>query len=344
LLKHRPPEVECDCVFLEAGPVAAATASLGATTEVIDAGRARHVWRAPGVISALREAIRRRRPEAVFAHVTKAHLYAAPAARSERAPYLWWQHEQGGQKPLMHAISGRLRASAVICSSDWTAAQQRRFSRTPVRRIYPGVELDGLPDPHLHTAGSGEPLVLGVVGRLQRWKRVELALRAMPILLDAEPRLRLRVVGAATPGLDDSYEGALRREASRLGIEHAVDFEGQVSDGRRAIGELDLLVHTAMLEPFGLTLAEALLCGVPVVAADAAGPREIVRNGVDGLLTEVADAGTLARTILELARAPARRAQMGAVGRQRALERFTAERMASEAWALVEEVAATRIR
>jgi glycosyltransferase involved in cell wall biosynthesis len=337
LLRHAPAGVTGDCVYLEPGPMAARAEALGAHVTVIDAGRARELWRAPGVVRALRGQIRRSEPDVVMAHVTKAHLYAWAAARREHVSYLWRQPERRSQKPLLHEVCGRLPSGAVICSSDITAEEQRRWRSTPVYRVHPGRELDGLGPRRAHT--DGDAVVFGVVGRLQRWKRVELALRALPGLLAALPQARLRIVGGAAAGPDAGYDEELRREAAALGVEHAVEFAGEVADGAAAIAELDVLVHCAELEPFGLVLVEAMLRGVPIVAAAEGGPTEIVRDGVDGTLVDVTDAGRLAAAAAALGGDAATRARMGAAGRERALEHFTAERMARDIWAIVAGVA-----
>jgi len=341
LLRHRPSDLEAECVFLEDGPAVDQVASLGLAARVIESGRAREAWRAPQVVRALSRAIDQAGAEIVFAHVTKAHLYASPAAKLGGLPYLWWQHERRSQKPVMHLVSAWLPSSAVICSSRWTAAQQRRPRGGEVRAIYPGAELDPPPEAHLHSAGPGGQITVGVVGRLQRWKRVELALRTWPAVLEGLPGARLRVVGAGWPGLDEGYGDELRAEAQRLGIAGSVDFTGHVPDVHRELAQIDVLLHTAQAEPFGLVLVEAMAHAIPVVAVDEGGPAEIVRSGVDGLLTP-AQTAPLAAAVLELARDPARRAQMGAVGRERALGEFGAPRMADETWALVRRLLATR--
>jgi glycosyltransferase involved in cell wall biosynthesis len=336
LLEHRPPGVEATWVFLEDGP---AIRRVDVPWALVPAGRAREVWKVRGTVRRLRAAIRETGAEVVFAHITKAHLYASVAARLEGVPYLWWQQERYGQKPLMHQVSGRLRADAVICSADHTAAEQRRrFPGTPVIRVHLGVPTDPLPPPREH--GDRDELLLGVVGRLQRWKRVELAIRALPAVRAAVPNARLRVIGTAFPGLDEDYPGELRAEAERLGVAEAVDFAGHIDDGAGAIGGLDVLVHCAELEPFGLVPVEAMLHGVPPVVPDEGGPRETVRHGVDGLRVDPTDADALAAAIIELAKDPARRAKMGDAGRERVLARFTSERMAQRAWAVVAAVAA----
>ena len=339
LIRHRPDGVEIRWVFLEPGLT---TEACPVPWAVIERGRMRHVWRWAGTVGALRGAIRTAGADLVFAHVTTAHLYAAAAARLEGVPYLWWQHERFGQKPLMHTIAGHVRARAVICSADYTAAEQRaRFPATPVVRIHPGASTRGLEEPPRRPRDDGD-VVFGVVGRLQRWKRPELAIRAMPAVVAEVPGARLRIVGEAAPGLDDDYPGELKAEAVRLGVADAVEFTGHVADGAAAIGELDVLVHCADFEPFGLAVVEAMLRGVACVVPDYGGPRETIRDGVDGLSLDPADTPRLAAAMLALGTNPDLRAAMGAAARDRALAHFTEERMAEQAWAVACAVAEGR--
>jgi glycosyltransferase involved in cell wall biosynthesis len=340
MLRHRPPEMAPACVFLDAGPVEQRVRELGAPAAVVRAGRVREAWRAPWVIRRLRAAIRAHEADLVFAHVTKAHVFAAPAARLERRPYLWWHHELPGQKPVLHALSARLPAAAVIVSSDFTAELHRRASqRVPIVRIHPGVEPEE-GDAVRAESGRDGPAAIGTVGRLQRWKRVELVLEAMPLVLESLPGTRLRIFGDAAPNFDVDYPDELRARAASLGVSDAVDFAGHVDDVRSALRSLDALVHTAEGEPFGLVLVEAMLESVPVIAPDSGGPREIVRDGVDGLLVDVTNRERLGEAILTLLRDPEQRRRMGESAHAHALEHFTAERMARDAWAVAQRVAA----
>src|SRR4051794_1662995 len=138
LLRHRPPDVDAAVVFLAGGPDEEEARALGVPVAVVAAGRAREAWRAPATIRRLRGAIRRHRADVVFSHVAKAHLYAAPAARLEQLPVVWWQHEWAGHAPRMQALAARLGADAIICSSEHTAADQRARSRgVPVETVHP---------------------------------------------------------------------------------------------------------------------------------------------------------------------------------------------------------------
>lgn len=339
LLRHRPADVDCACVFLERGPILEQVSAGGVPSQLLDSGRARELWRAPHVVRSLRSTIRREQADVVFAHVTKAHLYAAPAARLSGKPYLWWQHEEPGQKPLMQSVSGRLPAAAVICSSHWTAAEQHTPPGGEVRVIHPGVEVDSTGAARIHKGGAGDRLAIGILGRLQRWKRVELAVKMMPSVLASLPEAELHVIGGSTPGIDDGYEQELRELAVSLDVARSVRFLGHVSDVGARLSALDVLVHAASTEPFGLAPVEALAAGVPVVAVDEGGPREIVRSGVDGLLVP-ATAQALASAVTALCADPELRTRMGAAGRELVLSEFSAQRMADDTWTLVRRVAA----
>lgn len=338
LLRHRPPDAECTCVFLEAGPVFEAVEALKVPGELLDPGRAREVWRAPGAVRALQRLVERRRAEVVFAHVSKAHLYASLAARRAGVPYLWWQHESTSQKPLMQAVSARLPAQAIVCSSHWTAAEQRHRRTTRLEVIHPGAELEPPPPAHAHKASAGGAAVIGVVGRLQRWKRVELAVEAMRHVHAAEPGAVLRIIGGTTPGIDEGYGEELGARAEAEGIGRVVEFRGHVADIRAELAQIDVLLHTARSEPFGLVIVEAMAQHVPVIAVTEGGPVEILRDGVDGLLA-AAEPEALADRLLELIADPVRRERMGAEGAERAQELFSADRMAERTWTLVRSLA-----
>ena len=159
-------------------------------------------------------------------------------------------------------------------------------------------------------------------------------------MLDEEPEVHFEIAGGATA--DTTYPDERHRLAAALGVEHAVVFRGHVPAAAATMREYDVVVHTAELEPFGLVVAEALLHGVPVVCPRDGGPAEIVRDGIDGIHVDVGDREALAQAILALVRDPARRASMGRSGAAHVRERFTAERMARDAWQLAADVAGGR--
>ena len=107
--------------------------------------------------------------------------------------------------------------------------------------------------------------------------------------------------------------------ASRGDLGGEVDFRGFRDDVPAELARLDVLVHASTIpEPFGQVVLEGMAAGLPVVAADAGGPAEIVDDGVDGLLYPPGHAPALAERLRLLAGDRELRARLGRSGRERA--------------------------
>jgi glycosyltransferase involved in cell wall biosynthesis len=344
LLRNRPADVEPLCVFLDDGPALRSVRDLGIEARVVEAGRTRDVWRVPAVIGRLAGVMRRAGVDVVFAHASKAQVYASPAASLVGVPNMWYQHEvpgfnraAPGMTRVLQEVAARLPAYAVVCNSDFVAGEHsERWPGARVRRVHPGVQTAGV-RARIHRAAGDACFV--VVGRLQRWKRVELALEAMRLVLARQPRARLKILGDARPDVDADYPAELRARAAALGMAHAVHFASAVADVDEQLASADVMLHLADREAYGLVLVEALLRGIPVISPPRGGGAEIVRDGVDGLLVDPVDTPALADALVGLAENPQRRAAMGAAGRARALECFDERRTAAETWQLLRDAA-----
>jgi glycosyltransferase involved in cell wall biosynthesis len=118
----------------------------------------------------------------------------------------------------------------------------------------------------------------------------------------------------------------LRALARELRLGDSVRFLGYVSPIQEAIEGATAVVVPSLGEGFGMVALEAMERARPVIAADIGGLGELVRHGETGTLVPPAEVEPFARAIVELARDPARAAQMGEAGRRRALERFLERR------------------
>ncbi|UCC23993.1 MAG: glycosyltransferase family 4 protein [Gemmatimonadales bacterium] len=154
-----------------------------------------------------------------------------------------------------------------------------------------GVDLDTYrPDPQVRP--YAEPTLL-YVGRLKRYKRVDLLIRAVAWLRDNESAGRLIVAGKG------DYRGALERLVRRLGLTDRVSFTGFVSESEK----VDLMrrawvnLLTSPKEGWGIANLEAAACGTPTVASDAPGLRDSVQDGVTGFLVPHGDVPALAERI-----------------------------------------------
>jgi len=183
--------------------------------------------------------------------------------------------------------------------------------------------------------GYGAGRLLLFVGRLERLKGVEIAIRALALLRDREhDDLRLIVLGEDSRDGDESEKERLKAVASALGVRDRVDFLGSVAHHELPYfyAAADALVMPSYSESFGLVALEAQACGRPVVASGVSGLRSVVRDEVSGYLIDSDDPATYAERIGRLLADPELAQQMGRRGRLLA-QRFswtgTAERLES---------------
>ncbi len=167
-------------------------------------------------------------------------------------------------------------------------------------------------------------------------KRIDLFLRAFVELKTRVPHAVALVVGAGPEG-DALY--ALARE---LEIDAAVRFTGFVPDAQLPAyyAASDLYVHTCKNESFGLSVLEASAAGLPVVAVNEGGPREIVADGETGLLVEPTPQA-ISDALYALANDAARRARMGAAGKHRAAANYSWARGAQDFLQVLENLNST---
>jgi len=202
-----------------------------------------------------------------------------------------------------HAISESTRDDLVA----------RGVSSRQIRVIHPGLDASHYA-PRSGVDRTETPTFL-YVGRLMRYKGIEVALRALRIARRERSDLTLDIAGTGADG------ERLRRLAGRMGIAPAVRFHGFVAEAVK----LDLLRRTwanlfpSPKEGWGLTVMEAAGCGTPSLASDSPGLRDSVQHGRTGFLVPHGDPEALAARMLELANAPALVAELGASARQAAL-------------------------
>lgn len=145
------------------------------------------------------------------------------------------------------------------------------------------------------------------VGRLKRYKGIDLAIRAVALLRDRGTSVRLLIAGRG----DD--EASLRNLASALGVDDRVEILGYIEEARKVdlFRSAWLHVFTSEKEGWGLTNLEAGACGTPTVASDVPGLRDSVRNEESGLLVPHGDVSALADAIGRIVMDPELRERLG---------------------------------
>ncbi len=159
-------------------------------------------------------------------------------------------------------------------------------------------------------------------GQARREKRIELILRCAERVL-AQPEF-------ANVSFTYVGDGEMRTQweklAKEMGLAKRFRFVGARADLLPFFQSANLMVHAAERESFGLVLAEAMACEVPVVACAAAGPSEIVADGSTGRLVALDDEDGFAEAVEAYLRDPSLRAAHGKAARARVVERYSMER------------------
>ncbi|GIM96909.1 glycosyltransferase family 4 protein [Paractinoplanes toevensis] len=164
-----------------------------------------------------------------------------------------------------------------------------RLRRTRLLFIPNGVPAPTVPPSH------GRAKLVVAAGRLIASKRYDVLIRAFAKVAAERPDWQLRIYG------DGKETPALRALVLELGLHNHVRMMGQYSPIEPEWAKGSIAAVSADREPFGMTLVEAMRCGVPVVSTDAPhGPGEILRHGEDGLLTPVGDPDAMGDALLRL--------------------------------------------
>jgi glycosyltransferase involved in cell wall biosynthesis len=224
-------------------------------------------------------------------------------------------------------VYGRVPFQAI---SESTADDlvERGIERKRIRVIYCGIDSRHFtPDP----AARSETPLFAYLGRLKRYKAVDLVIRGFAKA--AVPEARLEVAGAG------DYRPELERLAKSLDLGDRVTFLGRISEAEklRLLRRAWALVFTSPKEGWGITNLEAAACGTAVIASNSPGIRESVRHDETGFLVPHGDIDALAASIARVAGNRALVEGLGEKARSFATT-FTWERAASETAQHLDEV------
>jgi glycosyltransferase involved in cell wall biosynthesis len=230
----------------------------------------------------------------------------------------------------LERIVGRMcdRIIAVSASERQVIAQNGLISPDRIVQIENGIAPIELPagfDRAAMRRGLGQPgdaPLIGTVARLSTQKNPRLFLEAAALVLRDQPAARFVWCGG---GELHAMAGAYARE---LGIEAACSFLGHRNDAHHVLAALDYFWLTSDYEGLPLAPLEAMALGVPIIATDVEGTRDLLASGA-GLLVPHGDAAALATATIRLTRAPERSAALGAAGYTYFRANGTAERMLS---------------
>ncbi|WP_369143433.1 glycosyltransferase [Streptomyces sp. R44] len=218
-----------------------------------------------------------------------------------------------------------------------TEADARAYRRLAL----PGVRVEAVPNsvpaPSVPPADLAARTVVAA-GRLTRVKRYDVLIDAFASVAADHPDWKLRIYGSGDAVQD--LRAPLTRQIKERGLEGQAFLMGSVTPMEPEWAKGSIAAVTSERESFGMTIVEAMRCGLPVVSTDCPyGPREIIEDGVDGRLVPVADVAAVASALRELISDDELRAKAGRAALA-ASERFDPVRIAARHEALWSELVA----
>ncbi len=298
---------------------------LGRTLGFPSNGAVSNVPYTPTGVSALRRELRGGGYDVIHLHEPVAPFSCWDTLCAVDAPLVGTFHcysENVISNNVANAMGARRRLNRLhvrIAVSEAAAWTGRRFYGGSYRIIPNGVDVPDAP-PARAGRPSGAPLRIAFVGQAVERKGLPVLLRAFEALREHMP-VQLHVVGVGheeiAPLMIDT------RDVIALG-------KCSDADKRRVLERADMLCAPSLGgESFGMVLTEAFAAGTPVVASDIAGYRDVVTDGVDGVLVPRGDATRLAEVLRDLAQDPARRDAL-ALAASRSARRYAWPRVAAE--------------
>jgi glycosyltransferase involved in cell wall biosynthesis len=311
-------------VVLERGTLAAALSSRGARVTEIGAGRLRYVWGWARAVYEVVQIARKERSDVILSWMTKGHIYGGVAGAVLRIPKVYYQLGLSDGS-LVDRISRVVPATGALGCSDFVARAQREKAKHPVLSVPLAADtarfakVAGLSSSACKQKLGFDPTrpLIGIVGRLQRWKGIHLFSEAMAAVFQSRPDCQAVVVGGPHH-LEPEYATWLEKRISSLGLKNKIILAGRQTNVPEWMQAMDVFVHASDREPFGIVVVEAMSLGKPVVATKPGGPQEIIDHGKNGLLVPFGDIAAMSTAILRYLSQPEFAAELGLAAKHRA--------------------------
>jgi len=279
------------------------------------------------IVRALHRAIRSSQPDIVISFMDIPNIVSLLATWGMSIPVVITEHTH----PAFHYIGWhwqmlrRLlyrRANALVCMTNPVLSwmQERITVRGYVipNPVQPAPAYAQAPS---QSERAERPHVVIGMGRLSREKGFDLLLEAFSRIAPRHRDWKLQILG------DGPLRSELEQQAAKLDLRDRTEFTGLIADPFPVLRGADLFVLSSRYEGFGNALCEAMACGLPVVSFDCpSGPREIIRDGIDGLLVPAENISELAAAMDRLMTNTDERTQLASRGPE-ITERFGLNRV-----------------
>lgn len=222
--------------------------------------------------------------------------------------------------------------SDFIVANSKATGKALHVSHEKIRIVYNAVE-----EKENTSLIPHKKLIVGMAGRINRWKGQKLLVDAAEIVHKEIPDAIFHIAGDIYKG-ENQIKNELIEYIAGKKLQDTVILLGQVENMPKFYRNIDLFVLPSVKpEPFGLVVIEAMEFGLPVIATNHGGPVEIISDGIDGYLVDYHNANQMAERIIELLKDDNKRRQMGIKGQNKKRRQFSVSGMVSGIEAIFDE-------
>jgi len=290
-----------------------------------------------GAVRRLRRFLAQSHPALVVTKGLSAHFAGGLAARKLGIPCVWHaqdlisEHSFGLYRRAFGRVAGwlpqQIIADGASISEQLPSSLQSRITvihnGVDTNVFHPGLDGDGV---RCELEIPGDHLVVGHMGRVTPWKGQHYLIEAFARIADEHPNVTLLMVGA--PVFDnDSYQRRLLNMATQFGLDGRIKFAGYRHDTARVLAAMDVFAFTSVEKDTSpLALLSAMSCGLPIVAFEIAGVRELMATEDQFRVVPVADIAALGRALSEVLSDQSLRQRLGASARKQVTTEFNLDK------------------
>jgi glycosyltransferase involved in cell wall biosynthesis len=296
-------------------------------------------------------AVRAGRFDIVDAWLYPSDVLAAYGRLLTRTPVILSGRRNIAERPPLGPMGGTIDRTAhrmfdgIVANSFAVADVAVRVHGADPRKVHvirngveaaPSVEPQARARMRRRLGADDDQILIGCVGNYREMKGHAELVEAFDTLAAEDDRLRLVLVG------EGPTRERIEHQVERLGLADRVRVHGREIDIAPVYAALDVVVQASSSEGLPNVLLEAAAAGRPIVATDAGGSKEVVLDGVTGLLVPVGDEAALVRGVRQVATDGQLRERLGSAAREHMLSTFGVDRFVSE-WAAYYEQMAARV-
>jgi len=328
------------CCIQDRGELAAEVESMG--IPLISLGLMQHGGHDRQVVPALRHIIQEHRINLVHTHLYHANLYGRLAAHREGIPAIASVHNTYKRKKWHRHLINRYLSRytfMVTAGSTDVAKDLLEIDHLPKQKVAllpNSIDLSRVTTT-LTTAEAKQRMgfassdqVIGTVGRIEEQKGHVFLLKAFALLKQrpGKENLRLLIVG------DGRLLPQLKETAEHLGIMGSCQFPGNILHLGDIYRAIDIFTMPSLWEGLSLAMLEAMAAGLPVVATDVGGARDVLGDNQRGILVPPKDHKLLAKAIRSLLDNPTLSDEMAAAGAEQIQQHYSITALTSQLYKL----------